>query len=601
MNKRQVDLLKSLITQDDYLPIKYFSKILGISDKTASKDLDEIQSIIKSIGARIDRKRGLGIKLYYTCSQLDILNSRLNSIKVSIGDDDLIHRRIQILLNLLINTDKYTTIQKLSDKYIVSRTSINNDLNEIEEKLAKYNLKLSKTLKGTKIMGSEINIRKALVFTIQEYAKINPNYITEYQNIRHEELNINQINTILNPETTSFFENLLNDIESKLKLVIYEPYYTNLLTHLLIMTNRIMRGNYISTNSDANDVVIVMNKDLYNIANYMIEKIEKEFDIKIGKEEVGYIYKYLISIGLSYENIDIKDSKELDLPYVHFTNNLIDIVSDMSNKNYHLRINLYERLLLHIKPMLNRVKYNIQIKNPLLKDFLKEFKEEFFVIKIACMLVCNKFGINMISDDEVSYILTYFISEDEKISETIKIKTLVVCHSGYGTSQLLSTRLEKSFNNIEVVDVIASNSIMNMDLTHIDLIVTTVDLNIEKPYLMVSAFLNEIDKKNIKNFIDNILEGKRKSFSDYHIKNIEIEAIKDKTRINEDKLICIKDNIYLSIINSSENLNIQYLEEKGKTGKRIFVITYSDYKYLSKALRKIIRECLNEENINEKH
>lgn len=601
MNKRQVNLLKSLIIEDEYLPIKYFSNKLGISDKTTSKDLKEIQAIINSTGAKIDKRRGLGIKLYYTSSQLDVLNSKLNKMKVSIGDDDLIHRRIQILLNLLINTDKYTTIQKLSDKYIVSRTSINNDLNEMEDKLSKYNLKLSKTLKGTKIIGSEINIRKALVFTIQEYAKINPNYITEYQNIRHEELNINQINTILNHETTSFFEELLNHIESKLKLVIYEPYYTNLLTHLLIMTNRIMRGNYIAGNSEVSDVVIVKNNDLYNIAIYMIEKIEDKFKIKVSKEEVGYIYKYLTSIGLSYDDMKNKEDKKHDMPHVHFTNNLIDIVSQMSHRNYNIRVTLYERLLLHIKPMLNRVKYNIQIKNPLLKDFLKEFKEEFLVIKIACMLVCNKLGINMISDDEVSYILTYFISEDEKISETIKIRTLVVCHSGYGTSQLLSTRLEKAFNNIEVVDVIASNSISNMDLIDIDLIVTTADLNIEKSFLLVSAFLNEIDKKNIKNFIDNILESKRKSFSNYHIKNIEIESIDDISDIDEKELVYIKNNLYICLINSLENLNIQYITEKDETGKRIFVINYSDYKYLSKALRKIIREFVTEENLNEKH
>lgn len=48
----------------------------------------------------------------------------------------------------------------------------------------------------------------------------------------------------------------------------------------------------------------------------------------------------------------------------------------------------------------------------------------------------------MINDDEVAYILSYFISEDEKIAETVKIKTIVICHSGYGTSQLLATRLK---------------------------------------------------------------------------------------------------------------------------------------------------------------
>lgn len=581
-------------------PIKYFSNKLNVSDKTLSKDLDKIQSIIKKIGPKIDRKRGIGVKLHYTSSQLDILNSKLNHMKVSIGDDDLVNRRIQILLNLLINTDKFTTIQKLSDKYIVSRTSINNDLNEIEAKLSKFNLELSKTLKGTRIMGNEINIRKALVFTIQEYSKINPNYITEYQNMRHEELDMNQINTILNSETTLFFEGLLNDVETRLKLVIYEPYYTNLLTHLLIMTNRILSGNKLSSNSESDDVVIVMNKDLYKIANYMIGRIEKKFEIKISREEVVYIYKYLISIGLSYEDIDIRDARENYMPHVHFTKELIDTVTEMSPINYNIRVDLYERLLLHIKPMLNRVKYNIQIKNPLLKDFLKEFTEDFYIIKTACFLVCKKLNISMINDDEVSYILSYFISEDEKLSESIDIRTPVVCHSGYGTSRLLSTRLEKSFNNIRVVDIIASNSITNVDLSKIDLIVSTVDLNIDGEYLMVSAFLNEIDKKNIRNFIDKALEDKRQSFSNENIEGIKIEDLSREESIDEDTLIKTKENTYIAIKKSKLDSNIQYMDEKNKSGKRIFIIGYSNHKYLSKAIRRITRRYLKEDGKDER-
>ncbi|MBZ2175374.1 PRD domain-containing protein [Schnuerera sp. xch1] len=599
MNKRQVDLLKQLITQDEYLPIKYFSNIFNISTKTISKDLNKIEEIIKPTGATIDRKQGLGIKLHYTPLQLDRLNTKLNSIEVADGDNSLEHRRAQILLNLLINTNKYITIQKLSDKYMVSRTSITNDLNEIAEKLDTYNIRLSKTAKGTRIVGSEINIRRALVTTIQEYSKINPNYITEYQNIRHNELKINEINAILNEESTSFFENLLNRMEKKLKLVIYEPYYTNLLTHLVIMINRIMSGNYIQGNSDLNDMVLVMNKELYNIATYMIREIEKKFKIKINTEEVGYVYKYLTSIGLSYDENNEKSYNGLDLPPIHFTNNLIDIVSQMSDTNYNLRFNLYDRLLLHIKPMLNRLKYNIQVKNPLLKDFLREFQEEFLIIKVACFLICRKFKINMVIDDEVAYILSYFISEHEKIEEDIKVKALVVCHSGYGTSQLLATRLEKTFSNIKVVDIISSNSINNSQLDEIDLIISTVDLNIKNPHLVVSAFLSEIDKKNIENFIDIILENKKKPSFKSSKETILLEYVDDREDLkqlsksfNKDDLIHIKNNtcIYLISDSNSSIRKYLYLTKENKIEKCIFVINYSSYRYLSKVLRKIIRE-----------
>ncbi len=601
MNKRQVDLLKKLIVQDEYQPIKYFSNILGASVKTISKDLDDIEEVINSIGVSIDRKQGMGIRLCYTPPQLDKLNNILNNIVLFDGDKVVEHRRTEILLNLLINTNKYTTIQKLSDRYMVSRTSINNDLNEVQESLNRYNLELSKTLKGTKIVGSEINIRKALVSTIQEYVKINPSYIMEYQNIRHKELNITEINTILNNKSVSFFEDLLNQLENELKLVIYEPYYTNLLSHLAIMTNRIINGNYIDDNLDENDSLLVMNERLYNSAIYLIEEIEKKFNIKINKQEAAYVYKYLISIGLSFDDDDKKNTKETDLSYIYFTKDLINIISQMSEVNYDLSLGLYDKLLLHIRPMLNRAKYNIQIKNPLLEDFFREFKEEFFIVKIGCFLICNRYGINMINDHEIAYILSYFISENEKIDGTIKVRTVVICHSGYGTSQLLATRLVKSFNNIEMSGIISSNSINNVDLDKVDLIVSTVDLDINRPYLMVSAFLNEIDKENVKNYIENILKGKRES-SSLKYEDIPLRFIDNKRDIEEfksllieDNLIHIEDNTYIYLTVTEDDSAKEYLIEKEDMEKRIIAVNYSNYTYLSKLIRLLIRKGLDEE------
>lgn len=601
MNKRQMDLLKKLIVQNDYQPIKYFSNIFGASLKTISKDFDDIEKVINPIGVSIDRKQGIGIKLCYSPSQLDKLNSILNNIVLFDGDKVVEHRRTEILLNLLINTDKYTTIQKLSDRYIVSRTSINNDLNKVQKSLDRYNLELSKTLKGTRIVGSEINIRKALVFTIQEYVKINPSYITEYQNMRHKELNIAEINTILNNKSISFFEYLLNQLENELKLVIYEPYYTNLLSHLAIMTNRIINGNYIEDNLDGNDSILVMNERLYNSAIYLIEEIEKKFNIKINKQEIAYVYKYLISIGLIFDDDDKKVIKETDLSYIYFTKDLINIISQMSEVNYDLSLGLYDKLLLHIRPMLNRAKYNIQIKNPLLEDFLREFKEEFFIVKIGCFLICNRYGVNMINDHEVAYILSYFISENEKIDGTAKVRTIVICHSGYGTSQLLATRLRKVFNNIEISGIISSNSINNIDLDKVDLIVSTVDLDIDRPYLIVSAFLNEIDKENVKNYIENMLEGRRKS-SSLEYEDISLRFIDNKKDIEKfksfligDKLIHIEDNIYIYLTAAEEDSAKVYFIENEKMGKNVIAVNYSNYIYLSKFIRLLIREGLDGE------
>ena len=72
-------------------------------------------------------------------------------------------RRIGILTYLLKISPKTTSMEKLSKTYYVSKTSIVNDLNYIKEKIKIYNLKLEKGKKGSKIIGSERDIREALI------------------------------------------------------------------------------------------------------------------------------------------------------------------------------------------------------------------------------------------------------------------------------------------------------------------------------------------------------------------------------------------------------------------------------------------------------
>ncbi|MDO2232203.1 helix-turn-helix domain-containing protein, partial [Escherichia coli] len=69
---------------------------------------------------------------------------------------------MEILKYLLLNSNNITSINQLADKYYVSKTSIVNDFKYIEAWIKEYNLKLNKTLEGTKIIGKEVDIRKSI-------------------------------------------------------------------------------------------------------------------------------------------------------------------------------------------------------------------------------------------------------------------------------------------------------------------------------------------------------------------------------------------------------------------------------------------------------
>ena len=59
------------------------------------------------------------------------------------------------------------------------------------------------------------------------------------------------------------------------------------------------------------------------------------------------------------------------------------------------------------------------------------------------------------------------------------IKTMVICHTGIGTSQLLSARLKKSFLELDLVGIRSSTVLEDEDLSDIDLIISTVPIRTE--------------------------------------------------------------------------------------------------------------------------
>lgn len=70
---------------------------------------------------------------------------------------------MDILLNLLLYSDEYTSLSSLAYKYYVSKSTVNQDLIFLEEILGHFSLMLRRTAKGTILSGDEREIRQAIV------------------------------------------------------------------------------------------------------------------------------------------------------------------------------------------------------------------------------------------------------------------------------------------------------------------------------------------------------------------------------------------------------------------------------------------------------
>lgn len=606
LTSRQIDFIKLMLEESEYKPIRYFTEKLNVSDKTLQKDLKIIGNYISKFNVKVDAKRGYGILIDSNASSnIEFINSLNINLKEK-NSVSVEQRRVEILKMLLLNSNSSTSINQLSEKYYVSKTSIVNDLRYIEEWLKKYNIKLSKTLEGTRILGKETDIRKSIASLLDDILEQN-NEENKLPEITRIELStFSALSNIFDLDSIMFIENIIGELEENLDYTISQPYYINLITHILICIKRLKEGNQIESKEDKIKSLDNLNEKVYKNVINLIGKIEERYGVSVNNEEIYYIYKYIVSSGFGNaldNNILISESYINSSEEV--TNMMIDIMSEFLNINLREDELLQKGLLLHIKPMLNRLNYDIQIKNPLLKEIKERFSEILGLCMLSIRLMSPYYNITNISIDEISYIATYFQAAVERSVSSKRV--LVVCHSGYGTSQLLSTRLKRAFPQWTIVDIVSVHRLSETDMTNIDFIVSSVDIDIkDKMYIVVSALLMDRDINNIKNVLMNASsEENSRNFNnlalemegniffnenyneetDYILKNVKLE------QVNLSK--CYK--IYINTSYEGNKL-ITNIDNRNKTIS--LYILCNDHDYLKELLLDIYNLYISKKYIN---
>lgn len=136
LENRQIELLLILKEAEDFLPVHVIAEKMGVSTKTVYRDIEKIVKNVKEV--KLLKKQGSGIKILFSNFLIEKVPQK-QLVKYSLEE-----RRVNILYYLLINSKKYTSIEELSEMNFVGKSSIVNDLNYLEDRLANENMKLKK-------------------------------------------------------------------------------------------------------------------------------------------------------------------------------------------------------------------------------------------------------------------------------------------------------------------------------------------------------------------------------------------------------------------------------------------------------------------------
>lgn len=502
MNERQLYILRIMLAAEENITANELASRCECSAKTVLRDLQFIEELNKDLSLVFRRIPGKGIRLECDSAARSILTEIANGKMKLCCSDSVENRRNQIYLDLLLHSPAFDSVRNLSEEYLVGSSSIVNDLMEIEKRCQRCGLVLQRTRKGTFITGDERIIR-------DEVAKIQYrlNSIEAYgeENLSHR-LNSETkriLEGLYGAENVLLVEQCIDRIEEELQLFLGVTYYVNVITHILIAVERIKSERYI--NDSCTDDGLEQTY-LYEIIEKHIRELFSTLSVPLSKEESWYIYSYFMSSGVEVlpNQIAVKRFlQENDQNALSFCNELVAGVEEklqvsFGDELYHEDSDIFCGLLLHVNSMISRLKYGVKITNALKDDLIVEYPKMFSAVKETVSELEEKyFSCQALSEDEVLYLCLYL---QLALKKNNPARVLLVCSTGIGTSHMLRKRVEQVFPELQIVDVISLRQLMKYDLEHIDLIITTIRINIplKVPDVVVSVLLNEKDINAIR-------------------------------------------------------------------------------------------------------
>ncbi|WP_427706131.1 BglG family transcription antiterminator [Staphylococcus parequorum] len=486
LSKRQHHILTYLLEREAFVQIHNLATQFNVSERTIQYDLEYIETMEDKLDLTIHRNKYEGIKITTTALQLATLEPKYTGTSMHYSKKE----RILYITLKLFESIEPTSSQVLATLVSVTRRTIVEDLKNVQSWLEENDLFLEyKKNKGFVIQGEENAYRKAYATRVHEY------FQTHTHHMGHQLFSNKELEQIRLTVTSILLDAKYQLVQSAIDGLIY---------HILIALHR--TNEHFAFDIPDKEYEKLAKTEQFHIALKIKEKLEAIFQIEFPKSEAAFITLHLLGAKTSEVNELNQQIGDLEI----LTEQLIERMSGELGLDLMSDSKLANGLIVHLRPAIHRLKFDMTHANPLNKEIHTQYHHIIEGIKRHVWGIEENYQIHF-TDDELSYITLHFASAIERISAvtTNAIKVVLLCGSGIGTSQLLKSRMDHIYPELEIVDAYSIYEIDEVMLKHegIDYIISTVPFEqASVPVIRVSPFLNKDDRKQLNEIINHSRE-----------------------------------------------------------------------------------------------
>ncbi|MEK5005843.1 MULTISPECIES: BglG family transcription antiterminator [Bacillus] len=484
---RTYQLIQRLFETKGFVKLEELTASFRLSDRSIRNLIKEANEQLKEAGAKIKTIRGKGYTLLTSDQDAFLLWLHQQKLPARSLVPVMPEERVRFMMRKLLLQPDYLKIDQLAEELFISRMTVSSDLKKGRELLARYGMTLvSKPGFGLKIEGEELQKRTCYAdLLLEEEPALS--HITEREQLHFPDISLETIRSIV-----------LTNLHQE-SLLIKDIALKNLVIHLAIAIQQTRKNQRIPASTTRTQRSPV----LMRIAQKIIQQVSDTFHVTLSEDETDYLVMHLLANQTWKETAQHQTTVEVQQAVAVF----LQHIEKMSGQRFAEDNILQQDLMLHMKPLLNRIQYGVSLQNPLLHEIKASYPYPFDLAVSglnALQLVRTP------NEDEAAYVALHIAASFERsqLDTSQKKKAIIVCGSGLGTARLLEIKLKAAFQHeLDIVELYSYQDYLMSTILPCDVIITTVPLASKgKPVIQVSAFFEHHDVQRVNEVI-HLLNG----------------------------------------------------------------------------------------------
>ena len=470
---RVYSILKDFMEADNYINVQYFVDKYQVSKRTIQNDISYLLTMSPRKGYQLRQQRGLGYLLEITNQDLFDEFVEKMAREETFGSTN---RTENILAYIAIQED-YISMDDISIYFQISKTSVKNNMKDIEdlasfyevdlEKRSHYGIRLNKECAQYKKMLVELYFNENVIIqeTFKKYLKDFEVYKFLIQQCNEAQQNINY--------------NELKNVYVWLQALIV---YAHLTKH--------------TSYQDKWDMNQPISKMAWNIKDW----IEKTYEVNIDEASLIQLKDVLQkNIRLQKATLSFEGQLETDI------DEFLKQVDEIHHTNFREDQLFKQRLLDHVSLLISRFYQKISYKNTMLNEICIRHPMIFNIAILFSNMLKTKYDVT-VTEDEAAFIAIHFAGhmEKEKKEKLSRFnRVAIVCSSGAGVAYLLKLQLETVFKK-EDVETFSFLDLQRLEEFKPDIIFTIMPLEKEfnVPIIQIHELLDKEDLFKIQKFLE---------------------------------------------------------------------------------------------------